>query len=176
MQSEEFTLENPTSGHISTYRQYLIGLLLPAPRCVKILKSASTAKARVTEQQVTRGLFKRLDGVIAWAEEISNLRLESGADDAALEFLRVRYGGSCSVRKINQAPLNAEHLEAPLLACSPAGKVRQIRYRLGKHAAVPPTSRLTMPLPSPVCVSSPIPPAPFGICGGQAGARPCSAC
>ena len=30
-----------------------------------------------------------------------------------------------------------------------------------------PTSRLTMPLPTPVCVSSPIPPAPFGIVAGK---------
>jgi hypothetical protein len=29
------------------------------------LKSASTAKAVVTNQRLTRGLFKRLDGVIA---------------------------------------------------------------------------------------------------------------
>ena len=33
--------------------------------CVKILKSASTEISFVTNQKLTRGLFKRLDGVIA---------------------------------------------------------------------------------------------------------------
>jgi hypothetical protein len=37
--------------------------------CVKILKSASTKISLVTNQELTRGLFKRLDGIIAWAGE-----------------------------------------------------------------------------------------------------------
>jgi hypothetical protein len=44
----------------------------PRPSSVTILKSASTKISLVTNQQVTRGLFKRLDGVIAYAEEITN--------------------------------------------------------------------------------------------------------
>ena len=41
---------------------------------VKPLKSASTEIALVTDQWVTRELFKWLDGVIAWAEKITNSR------------------------------------------------------------------------------------------------------
>jgi hypothetical protein len=46
-----------------------------APSRVKILKSASNENAVVTNQRVTRGLFKRLDSVIAWPKEITNPRL-----------------------------------------------------------------------------------------------------
>jgi hypothetical protein len=40
-------------------------VLLSASPCVKILKSASTKISAIENQQVTRGLFKRLDSVIA---------------------------------------------------------------------------------------------------------------
>jgi hypothetical protein len=81
--------------------RYLAGLPVPgpislspapsslAPCRVKILKSASTEISLVTNQQVTRGLFKRLDGVIAWAEEITNPRLPVGASRVDLRLLRV---------------------------------------------------------------------------------------
>jgi hypothetical protein len=48
-----------------------------APSRVKILKSASTKISLVTNQELTRGLFKRLVGVIARPEEITNLRYRS---------------------------------------------------------------------------------------------------
>jgi hypothetical protein len=68
---------------------------------VKILKSASTKVALVTNQALTCGLLK-LDGVIAYPEEITNLRLPFGAVQAALQLLHARYGCLCSVRKINR--------------------------------------------------------------------------
>jgi hypothetical protein len=46
-----------------------------APSRVKYLKSASTKISLVTNQRVTRGLFKRLDGIIAYPEEITNPKL-----------------------------------------------------------------------------------------------------
>jgi hypothetical protein len=55
------------------------------------LKSASTKISLVTDQWVTRGLFKRLDGVIAWPEETAYLRLFFDAARGVLQFLRVRY-------------------------------------------------------------------------------------
>jgi hypothetical protein len=73
MQSEKFTLEHPTLGPISTYRQRLIGLLLPASPCVKILKSASAKFFITVYQLLARGLFKRVDGVIACTEETADL-------------------------------------------------------------------------------------------------------
>ena len=39
---------------------------------IKILKSASTEIPFVTSQERTRGLFKLLDGVIVYPEEITN--------------------------------------------------------------------------------------------------------
>ena len=39
---------------------------------VKLLKSASTKISLVTYQQLTHGLFNRLDAVIAYPEEITN--------------------------------------------------------------------------------------------------------
>jgi len=44
--------------------------ILSAPLGVKILKSASTEFSLITNQWVTRGIFKRLDGVIAYPEEM----------------------------------------------------------------------------------------------------------
>jgi hypothetical protein len=44
-----------------------------------------------TNQRFTRGLFKRLDGVIAYAEEITNQRLSFGAQQGILQLLRARY-------------------------------------------------------------------------------------
>jgi len=59
---------------------------------VKALKSASTKISLVTNQELTRGLFKRLDGVIAYPGEITIARLLSRTEQAALQLLRVRYG------------------------------------------------------------------------------------
>jgi hypothetical protein len=56
------------------------------------LKSASTEISHVTNQQVTRGLFKRLDGLIAEPMEITNPGLPFGADQARLQLLLARYG------------------------------------------------------------------------------------
>jgi hypothetical protein len=66
--------------------------LLPhASQSVKNPKSGSTADAAITIQWVTRGLFKRLDGVIAWPEETACLSLFFGEDQAALQLPRARY-------------------------------------------------------------------------------------
>jgi len=62
------------------------------PQSVKILKSGSTENAVVTNQWFIRGLFKRLDGVIAYPKEITNPRLPFGANQAAFQLLRARYG------------------------------------------------------------------------------------
>jgi hypothetical protein len=53
------------------------------------LKSASTEISLITNQEVTRGLFKRLDGIIAYPEEITNPELPFGAEQVALQLLRV---------------------------------------------------------------------------------------
>jgi hypothetical protein len=74
----------------------------PASSSVKILKSASTEISLVTNQSVTRGLFKRLEGFIAYPEKITNLRLRFGAEHAALQPLRVRYGRFGPMRKVEQ--------------------------------------------------------------------------
>jgi hypothetical protein len=66
--------------------------LLPASSRVNHLKSANTKISLVTIQSLTRGLFKRLDGVIAWAEEITNPRLPFNAEQAAFQLLSTRYG------------------------------------------------------------------------------------
>jgi Na+/H+ antiporter len=58
-------------------------LALPS---VKYLKSGSTLKRVPTNQWVTRGLFKRLDGVIAYPEEITNPRFPFGRNQAALQL------------------------------------------------------------------------------------------
>jgi hypothetical protein len=55
----------------------------PSLASVKNPKSASTAKAVVTNQRVTRGLFKRLDGVIACPEEAADLGLLVQLPEAA---------------------------------------------------------------------------------------------
>jgi hypothetical protein len=60
-----------------------------APSRVKNLKSASTEISLITNQEVTRGLFKRLDGIIAYPEEITNPELPFGAEQVALQLLRV---------------------------------------------------------------------------------------
>lgn len=70
----------------------LLPLLLPRLVSVKILKSASNENSVVTNQRVTRGLFKRLDGIIAYPGEITNPRLPFGANQEALQLLRARYG------------------------------------------------------------------------------------
>jgi hypothetical protein len=59
------------------------------PSRVKILKSARTEISLITDQEVTRGLFKRLDGIIAYPEEITNPELPFGAEQVALQLLRV---------------------------------------------------------------------------------------
>jgi hypothetical protein len=59
---------------------------------VKYLKSASTKISVVIDQELTRGLFKRLDGVIAYPEEITNPRPRFAADRAALPLLHARHG------------------------------------------------------------------------------------
>jgi hypothetical protein len=64
----------------------------PRLASVKILKSASTKISLVTNQELARGLFKRLDDVIAYPEEITNSRLIFGIKQAALQLLRARYG------------------------------------------------------------------------------------
>jgi hypothetical protein len=57
-----------------------------APSRVKILKSASTEILVITDQWVTRGLFKRLDGVIAYPDEITNPELSRGVNPATLQL------------------------------------------------------------------------------------------
>jgi hypothetical protein len=61
------------------------------PSRVKFLKSGSTKIPLVTNQRVTRGLFKRLDGVIAYPEETAYLRLSSGSNRAEFQLPRARY-------------------------------------------------------------------------------------
>jgi len=61
------------------------------PHSVKILKSGSTAKALVTNQWLTRGLFKRLDEIIAYPEEITNPRLSLGRKRVVSQLPRARY-------------------------------------------------------------------------------------
>jgi hypothetical protein len=56
------------------------------------LKSASTEILIFTDQWLTRGLFKRLDGVIAYPEKITNPRLSFGAEQSAFQLLRAQYG------------------------------------------------------------------------------------
>jgi hypothetical protein len=58
-----------------------------APSRVKILKSASNENAVVTNQRITRGLFKRLDGIIAYPEEITNPQLPISVDPATLQLV-----------------------------------------------------------------------------------------
>jgi hypothetical protein len=53
------------------------------------LKSASTKISLVTNLRVTRGLFKQLDGVIAYPEEITNWRLFFGRKQLVPQILRV---------------------------------------------------------------------------------------
>ena len=84
--------------------RYLVGLPVPGPiplspgpysprlASVKILKSASKEIQLVTDQQLTRGLFKWLDGVIAYAEEITNPRLPFGGKQVVSGLLRTPYG------------------------------------------------------------------------------------
>jgi hypothetical protein len=62
-----------------------------APSRVKYLKSASTKISLFTNQWVTRGLFKRLDGVIAYPEETTNPLQSFGSDTAELQLLHARY-------------------------------------------------------------------------------------
>ena len=69
----------------------LRALLLSIPHSVKNLKSGSTADAVITNQLLTLGLFKRLDGSIAWAEETAYLRRSFGADRAVLQHLPAQY-------------------------------------------------------------------------------------
>jgi hypothetical protein len=69
--------------------------LSPAPSSlalasVKILKSTSTKISLINNQWVTRGLFKRLDGIIAYPEEITNPKLLFGAEQARLQLLHAR--------------------------------------------------------------------------------------
>jgi hypothetical protein len=102
-------------------------LLSPAPSSlassrVKTLKSASTEISVVTDQWLTRGLFKRLDGVIAKAEEITNPGLTFGSKRAAYQLLRARYGRLCSVWKV------AKHLRLEVLCIHP-GVCRGLHYR-----------------------------------------------
>jgi hypothetical protein len=59
---------------------------------VKILKSASSKIPIITNQRVTRGLFKRLDGVIAWAEEITNPRLPYSVKPVTSQLVGARQG------------------------------------------------------------------------------------
>ena len=75
------------------------GLIPLSPACsslalggVIILKSASTVISLVTNHELTCGLFKRLDGVIACPEETTNPRLPFGPDQVTLQLLRARYG------------------------------------------------------------------------------------
>jgi len=69
----------------------LLAFLLSASASVKNPKSGSTTKATVTIQWLTRGLFKRLDGVIAYPEEKAYLRLPFYPNRAASQFPRARY-------------------------------------------------------------------------------------
>ena len=62
-----------------------------APPSIKNLKSGSTGNSLVTNQELTRGLFKRLDGVIAYPEEITNPRLPFSVDPATLQLVCARY-------------------------------------------------------------------------------------
>jgi hypothetical protein len=83
--------------------RYLAGLPVPspislspapsslAPFRVKTLKSTSTEISLVTNQWVTRGLFKRLDGVIAYPEEITNPRRAFGRKGAVSQLPREGY-------------------------------------------------------------------------------------
>jgi hypothetical protein len=61
-----------------------------APCRVKNLKSASTKISLVTNQRVTRGLFKRLDGVIAYPEEITNLQIPFASNAATCQRVWAR--------------------------------------------------------------------------------------
>ena len=61
-----------------------------APSRVKTLKSASTEISLVTNQELTRGLFKRLDGIIAYPEEITNPGLPFGTDQTVSQSLPAR--------------------------------------------------------------------------------------
>lgn len=65
--------------HPTLYGPRLSGLL-----SVKHLKSGSIEKARVTNQRAIRGLFKLLDGVIAYPEEITNPQLNIVPNQANL--------------------------------------------------------------------------------------------
>jgi hypothetical protein len=58
----------PDTTALSGSHFTLRGLLLPTLRVVKNLKSSSNADAVITNQEFTRRLFNRLDGVIAWPE------------------------------------------------------------------------------------------------------------
>jgi hypothetical protein len=49
------------------------------------------ASAKDSYQQVTRGLFKRLDSVIAYPEKITNPRLPFDHKRAGSQLLRARY-------------------------------------------------------------------------------------
>jgi hypothetical protein len=70
----------------------LRALLLSARLASKILSPEAPKISLAKNQELTRGLFKRLDGVIAYPKEITNPRLPLGADQAALQLLRARYG------------------------------------------------------------------------------------
>jgi hypothetical protein len=61
------------------------------PHSVKYLKSGSTKISLVTIQELTRGLFKRLDGVIAYPEETTYLRLSFGPGQVVLQLPHVLY-------------------------------------------------------------------------------------
>jgi hypothetical protein len=61
--------------------------LLSAPPSVKNPKSVSTAIPVITNQWVTRGLFNRLDGVIAYPEKITNPKLPFGVNPATLQLV-----------------------------------------------------------------------------------------
>jgi hypothetical protein len=56
------------------------------------LKAASTEIPLVTNQRVTRGLFKRLDDVIVWAQEITNPRLALWCRPSGVAAACTRYG------------------------------------------------------------------------------------
>jgi hypothetical protein len=55
------------------------------------LQSGNTKAAVITNHCLTRGLFNRLDGVIAYPEEITNPRLWFGTNQAVSQSLRARY-------------------------------------------------------------------------------------
>ena len=86
--------------------QSLRALLLPASPCVKFLKSASTKISIVTNQGLTRGLFKRLNGVIAYPEEITNSRLSFGRKRMVSQLLCTGYGSLFPVRTIKLRTLS----------------------------------------------------------------------